>query len=325
MNFKNKNFQKWLKRGARVFVIMNIIAFFHAYKFTHFTDRDIERTQDVKQLSVGDKLKTVFFGMDNPRPCTNLFPPWVYQTVTIQSNKRLEAWWIKAESVLQKASDKKGTVIFFHSFSSEKSAMLNRVEVFLQMGYDVLMVDFMGSGGSEGNQSTVGFFEAEEVKSCFDFVKQKGEKSIYLFGTSMGAVAILKAEHDYQMQPKGILLEYPFGSMYATTAARFHGMNAPAFPMAGLLVFWGGAQNGFWAFGHNPTEYAKSVTCPTLLMYGHQDPTVSEAEISEIFTNLKSNQKTMSVYPKAGHESFLNEYRPEWTYDVTLFMNLTRF
>ena len=126
------------------------------------------------------------------------------------------------------------------------------------------------------------------------------------------------------MQPKGIILEYPFGSMYATTAARFRGMNAPAFPMAGLLVFWGGAQNGFWAFGHNPTEYAKAVHCPTLLLYGHKDETVSEAEISEIFTNLKSNQKTMSVYPDAGHECFLDNYRPEWTYDVTLFMQLTR-
>ena len=319
-----RKIRKALKALAVVFIFMNIIAFFHAYKFTHFTDSNIEKTKDVRQLSIGGILKTVFMGIDNPKPRTKLFPPWLYETVTIQSNKRLEGWWIRSASVLQKEADKKGTVIFFHGLSGEKSTMLNRVEVFLQMGYDALIVDFMGAGDSEGVQTTVGFKEAEEVKSCFDFMKQKGESAIYLFGTSMGAAAILKAEHDFQMHPKGIILEYPFGSMYATTAARFHRMNVPAFPMAGLLVFWGGVQNGFWAFGHTPIKYAKAVQCPVLLMYGRKDETVSEAEISEIFTNLQSTKKTMSVYPEAGHETFLKQYRPEWTYDVTLFMNLTR-
>ncbi len=323
IHIKRKSIRKALKALTGVFILLNIIAFFQAYKLTHLTESNIERTKDVKELSIGGKFKTVFFGIDNPKPRTTLFPPWVYEAVTIESNKRLQGWWIRSESVLQKASEKKGTVIFFHGFSGEKSMMLNRVEVFLQMGYDALIMDFMGAGDSEGLQTTVGFMEAEEVKSSFDYVKLRGETDIYLFGTSMGAVAILKAEHDYQMHPKGIILEFPFGSMYATTAARLNRMNVPSFPLAGLLVFWGGVQNGFWAFGHNPIEYAKAVTCPTLLMYGSQDETVSEAEISEIFANLKTDKKTMSVYPEAGHETFLNRYRPEWTYDVTLFMNLT--
>lgn len=42
---------------------------------------------------------------------------------------------------------------------------------------------------------------------------------------------------------------------------------APTFPMTGLLVFWGGVQNGFWAFGHNPTAYAKKISCPTLVLF----------------------------------------------------------
>ena len=85
---------------------MNIIAFFHAYKFTHFTDSNIERTIDVKELSIGGKLKTVFFGIDNPKQHTKLFPPWLYETVTIQSNKRLEGWWIRSASVRFGRSDR---------------------------------------------------------------------------------------------------------------------------------------------------------------------------------------------------------------------------
>lgn len=29
--------------------------------------------------------------------------------------------------------------------------------------------------------------------------------------------------------------------------------------MANLLVFWGGVQNDFNAFKHNPTDYAKNI------------------------------------------------------------------
>ncbi len=297
---------------------MNIVAFFHAYKFTHFTDARVEKTKDAKHLSYLDKLKALFFGIDNPRPKSKILPNRPYETVTIQSNKRIEGWWIQGDS-------SKGTVIFFHGFSGEKSTMLDRAEVLMRLGYNALLIDFMGSGGSEGNQTTVGYLEADEVKSCFDFVKQKGETAIYLFGTSMGAAAVLKAEHDYKMNPKGLLVECPFGSMYATTCARFDRMGVPSFPMAGLLDFWGGVQNGFWAFNNNPTEFAKDIHCPVLLMYGRKDETVSEAETKEIFSNLQSPQKDLKIYPNAAHENFLKQYRVDWTQDVAEFMEKTGF
>jgi alpha-beta hydrolase superfamily lysophospholipase len=105
--------------------------------------------------------------------------------------------------------------------------------------------------------------EAEQVKTAFDYLTGNREQNIYLFGTSMGAVAAMKAVSDLNIKPKGIIIECPFGTMYETVCSRFKTMNAPAFPMAGLLVFWGGLQNGFWAFGHNPVAYASNIKCPT--------------------------------------------------------------
>src|SRR5678809_1487848 len=93
--------------------------------------------------------------------------------------------------------------------------------------YNTLLVDFMGSGGSEGSQTTIGYKEAEEVKTCFDYVVKSGEKRVYLFGTSLGAVAILKGISDYNIDPAGIIIECPFGSMYKTACARFRTMKVP--------------------------------------------------------------------------------------------------
>jgi uncharacterized protein len=169
------------------------------------------------------------------------------------------------------------------------------------------------------NQTTLGFKEAAEVKSAFDYVSRRGEKNIYLFGTSMGSVAIMKAIADYDLKPKGIIIACPFGSMYKTTCARFKNMHAPTFPMAGLLVFWGGVQNGFWALGHNPTEYAKKINSPTLLLYGEQDKNVSRQEIDDIFKNLQG-VKTLKTYKLAGHENYLTKYKDEWIKDISKFL-----
>ena len=297
-----------------LFIVMNIVAIFHAYKFTHFTDNKIERSKDPQKLGGTEKIKTLLFGVNNPRPTNKSTPSQKFETVRLQGEKEIECWYIPN-------TINKGTVIIYHGFSGNKASMLDKSDEFYALGYNILLVDFMGSGGSEGNQTTIGFFESEQVKTSYEYIKSKGESKIYLFGTSMGSVAIMKAFHDYKIDPNAIILECPFGSMYKTVCARFELMNAPQFPMAGLLVFWGGIQNGFWAFGHNPTKYAKSIECPTLLLYGEQDKKVSLGEIAEISSNIQGPHK-LRIFPEAGHENLLNKNSDTWKTEISGFLKM---
>lgn len=295
-----------------ILIGLNVLAILHSYRFTHFTDPSEEKTKNSNELSTGEKLNTLIFGISNPRPENKIRPSSAFETITLKSNKEIECWRITVENP-------KGTVILFHGFAGEKSSMLDKAAIFQSLGYNTFLVDFMGSGGSEGNQTTIGFFEAKQVKRCFDYIASTGETNIYLFGTSMGAVAIMKAIHDYEIKPNRIIIECPFGSMYQTVCARFRTMKIPTFPMASLLVFWGGVQNGFWAFGHNPTDYAKQIDCRTLLLYGAQDEKVSREEINTIFMSL-NGEKRLKIYPDAGHENYLKKYKHEWTRDVDQFL-----
>lgn len=305
-----------LKKGLVLIIIifigLNIIAYFHAYKFTHFDINSIEKTGNPKELTTIEKTKTLIFGVNNPKRLNKTLPTQNFETIILNSDKRIECWNIKT-------INSKGTVILFHGYGGEKSSLLDKSNIFLNLGYNTLLVDFMGSGASSGNQTTIGFHESKQVKESIEYLKKQGEKNIYLFGTSMGAVAILKAIDEFNLEPKGIIIECPFGSMYKTVCARFKTMNAPTFPMAGLLMFWGGIQNGFWAFGHNPSEYAKNTYCPTLLMYGEKDEKVSRQEINEIFKNLKG-KKQLELYSKAGHENYLIKYNEQWTNNVSAFL-----
>ncbi|GAL86977.1 hypothetical protein MYP_4207 [Sporocytophaga myxococcoides] len=257
----------------------------------------------------------MIFGVKMPKPSNNIKPNQNFQTIILQSNKKIECWSINKHS-------SKGTIILFHGYGGKKSSLMDKADVFLDLGYNVFMVDFMGSGGSEGLQTTIGYKEAENVKSAYDYIKENGEKNIFLFGTSMGAAAIMKALADYPLKPNGIIIECPFATMYEATSARFKAVGAPVFPMAGLVVFWGGLTNGFWAFDHNPVEYARKIKCNTLLLYGEQDKRVSRKEIDAIYSNLDCSKK-LKTYPLAGHVNFLIKYKTEWIRDIGTFLEQT--
>ena len=92
--------------------------------------------------------------------------------------------------------------------------MLSEAAEFRYLKFDVLLVDFRAHGNSEGNTTTIGYREAEDLKLAYDWVTNRGEKNIYLWGTSMGAVVVAKAINDYSLKPAGIILEMPFRSMH---------------------------------------------------------------------------------------------------------------
>jgi pimeloyl-ACP methyl ester carboxylesterase len=294
-----------------LFILMNVAAFFHAYKFTHF-DSSTRKTKDAAHLSFTQKLGISFLGVSNPRPQNTTTPDTAFRTVRLKSNKEIECWLIKV-------GKSKGTVALFHGYGGEKSSMQDKAAVFRKLGYNTLLVDFMGAGGSDGNQTTIGFKEAQEVKTCYDYLKADGEDNIHLFGTSLGACAIMKAISDYQLSVSSIIIECPFSTMLQTVKNRFTTMGIPSFPMAHLLVFWGGVQNGFNAYSHKPVGYAQKIRCPTLLFYGEKDKKVTREETMSIFNNL-AGKKSLVTFPSAGHENYLTKYKEEWTTSVKDFL-----
>jgi len=136
---------------------MNVVAIFQSHKFTHFVDTQTEKTKTPSKLTTGQKISALVFGINNPRPTNHEIPSTDFTTVNLSSNKKIECWSIKT-------TNPKGTVILFHAFGGQKSSMLHKAEVFRAQGFNTFLVDFMGSGGSEGSQTTIGFMEAEQVK-----------------------------------------------------------------------------------------------------------------------------------------------------------------
>ena len=165
-----------------------------------------------------------------------------------------------------------------------------------------LYVDFRGTGGSSGDDTTLGMREAEDVAAAFVYARDNWpDQPAVLYGVSMGGAAILRAVAHENVRPAGLILEGTFDQMLTTTRHRFHAVGAPASPAAELLLFWGSLQLGYNGFGHNPAEYAASAECPTLLMHGQRDPWVTPDETRAIFERLRGPRQMVEI-PGAGPE-----------------------
>ena len=191
----------------------------------------------------------------------------------------------------------------------------------MPLGFAVVLVDFRGSGGSSGNETTVGVREADDVFAAVQHARWFApDMPCILYGQSMGSAAILRAIAGGGLKPDAIIIECPFDRLVATVGNRFTAMGLPAWPGAPLLVFWGGVQCGFNGFDHNPADYARAVHCPVLLLHGSADPRVTPEQVQAVFDNL-AGEKRFELLDGAGHQPYLDTHPEQWKVAVQSFLS----
>lgn len=297
------------------FLLINISAAFYADKLTRYYDNLPEHYSN-SEGNVFTKSWKLFTGPRYPKPITGEAPVFPYSTVTFltRSKLKIDAWYGKADSA------SKGTIILFHGITVTKSSVIDEANEFHYLGYNVLLVDFRGHGNSGGNTTTIGFREAEEVKLAFDYISNNGEKNIYLYGFSMGAVAVAKAVQLYDLHPSGVILEAPFRSLQTYLKGKAGLIGFPRQPFAFFTTFWIGLEKGFGGFGHQTTSYVKDIRCPVLLQWGTQDNFVPRKDIDKIYTSVGSARKKMVIYEGAQHESLLRFNADKWRAETEAFL-----
>ena len=219
------------------------------------------------------------------------------------------------------APSSQGTVLLFPGNRSTKDRQLiSPAQSFAKLGYDSLLIDYQGMGGSSGYTTTVGMHEAQDVRVAVVSMQSLDLKPpVILYGVSMGSAAILRAIATTNLHPDAIIIELPFARFVDAVRSRLRRHHIPAFPTAELLVFWGGVQHGVNGFGHNPVEFAQSVTCPALVIHGQQDPWTTVAEVKQLFQNL-SQPKKLVISPDTGHHQLIGVDRPLWEASIMDFL-----
>lgn len=301
---------------AAVFIIVNILAFHHAGSMMNFSP-DGRRTKSIEDLSFFERAKAAVLGVNLPKPQNRKTPvdfdlPFTTHRYDSESGYELEAWHIPADSASR-------MMIFFHGYASSKDGLLAPAAYFHELGYNSLLVDFFGSGGSSGQSTSIGYLEARDVVASVRFAQEQWpEQELVLYGISMGGAAITRALHENDLPIKAVVLESTYDSLLGTTRRRFSSMGLPAFPFAELLIFWGSVRLGFNGFAFNPADYASSITAPTLVLHGELDPRVTEADARRVFANL-AGPKYFHSFTDVGHTTFARAAAVEWQIQIKRF------
>jgi alpha-beta hydrolase superfamily lysophospholipase len=285
----------------------------------HFSTAE-RRTPSPQSLSVWQKVQVLICGVTVPRPENNRSPedlgvPGEIVHCVSDDGVHLEGWLISARNP-------RGTVLLFHGYAASRSAVLEEARALHEMGFTVVLFDFRGSGGSEGNTTTLGYLEAKDVAAAVNHARERGlSRPLVLYGQSMGSAAILRSIAALNVKPDYVILESAFARMLGTVRNRFSLMGVPSFPTAELLVFWGGVQVGFSGFDHNPEEYARTCRCDVLLLHGADDRQALPAEGEAVCNNLQGTKKLV-LFEGAGHTSLFGSNPQRWREVVGAFLGV---
>jgi alpha-beta hydrolase superfamily lysophospholipase len=301
-----------------VFVIFNVMTFAEAWGMTHYQSVDTRSTR-VRELNEWGKLRFLFTGptvrrMQNTSTPADQGLAFTTKQIRNARGQHLETWCIPARG-------NGPVVLLFPGYGGSKDTLLGAAVEFNKLGCETWLVDFSGIGGSDGRTTTIGWREGNDVVAVAQAARAANpHRPLVLYGTSMGAAAILRAAHLGSAQPDGIILECPFDRLVSTIGRRCDLIGIPRVPFAAGVAFWAGVQHGFNGFSHNPVAFARDVRCPTLLFQGGQDQFVSTDCARRIATALGPNG-TLKVIPEAGHAYLPLRAAEPWRNSVKGFLS----
>lgn len=298
-------------------VTLNCMAYFQARSLTMFSSGGV-RAPKPEEMSAGQKLWYGLTGIPVPRPENGKTPADYhlgFSTFNSQTSdgKRIQSWSIPADGTAR------GTILALHGYGESKAKVLPEAAIFHELQYQVVVVDFRGSGGSDGDYTTLGIEEQLDIEAVWESLADFPQP-IVIYGRSMGSVAAIRAIAAGKVTPVAVILESPFDRLSMAICRRCDLAGAPRFPTAELLLFWGGVQHGFNAFDHNPVELASRVNCPAVLFRGERDTRVAAEDIDSIAAALPHG-KGVVTFPAATHDGCSRPSRERFRDEVEQFVS----
>ena len=174
-----------------------------------------------------------------------------------EDNVRLSAWYTPPQN---------GAVILVaHGYGNKRNEQY--YTLFASHGYGVIAWDFRAHGTSEGEFSSLGFYEVLDAKAALDFVlEQPGVEHIGAWGGSMGAVTMIRATAQYP-EIEALIADSPFATLEDEMDLRV------PFPlMRSLIRFFAESQSGVTIDSVRPVDEIPRISPrPVFLIQGMGD------------------------------------------------------
>lgn len=195
--------------------------------------------------------------------------------------------------------------IMFHGYKSgAERDFCGGLQIAVQGGFNVLLVDQRAHGKSEGKYLTFG---VKERYDCLDWVNYAvsrfgSDTKILLYGMSMGASTVLMAGGlELPKNVVGIVADCGYSSPSAIIKQVLRDNHCPLFPVYYLTRLGGILFAGFDLESASATEAMEHCKVPVLFIHGGDDRFVPCRMGKENYEHCAAENKRLLIVPDAGH------------------------
>jgi fermentation-respiration switch protein FrsA (DUF1100 family) len=238
-----------------------------------------------------------------------------YQDVAFRDHAglTLRGWWMPGT--------RHQTIVMVHGWTSSRREPMGKAGYLLDAGYNVLVFDLRGHGQSDGDYTTLGYVEPDDVASAVTFARSRDPGPIALFGFSMGgALAVETGARDADVA--AVVEDSGYGSLDNVFRAGFERLTGlPPVPFGLPLIAIGQVDLRMPISAVRPVLDAAHLRKPLLAIVGTADRVVPPSEGFDIF-HAAPGPKELLVVPGAAH---VDGYRVDRTrYERTVLAFLAR-
>lgn len=245
----------------------------------------------------------------------------VYEAIEINSTPddlKLNGWWIEADNP-------QGTIILAHGYRGNRLETgvpaLALAQELHNHQYHVLMFDFRNSGESEGDLTTVGYKEKEDLISVAQYAKSRAsELPVGVVGFSMGATtAIVAAAEEPFIE--AVIADSPFSDLKVYLESNLpYWSDLPHVPFTFVIMNTLPVLTGIDVSQVSPREAIKELETPVLLIHGDGDQAIPYSNSEEIYMNAQAGNAQLWITQGSDHVKSYPDYSEQYVERVLDFL-----
>ena len=201
-----------------------------------------------------------------------------------------------------------GTVLLLHGFGTNHFGLVHLAYDLHAHGFQSLLFDFRGHGVSEGDATTLGFHEEQDVLGALAYLRSRSgidPERIGVYGVSMGGAAALLTVRE-GLGVRAIVTDSAFATLRGAIDHGFRRIaNLPPSVFRRPTIWFASKLAGeelaeVLRVVQPLVRIKRIANCPLLLIHGTEDDVVSEQDAYQLYEAAKG-PKEIWIIPQAGH------------------------
>lgn len=294
-----------------MFIIVNIVGIYIGNIFYNKVCKiSMDRTQDAYETF----KKSFNYGRLNVLD---------QEDVSIKSNfgYKLSGTYIKNPSETQ------NTVIILHGITGSRWEAMKYADMYIDLGFNILIYDSRYHGNSGGNDISLGYFEKYDLNNCVQWVRQKNPKGIIgVHGESMGAAtALLQSKINEDKKTVSFyVVDCPYSDLTELFTIKLREELKPHmdFVIRGIIFYSSMValyKSGFSIYSISPVKAVKDVKTPIMFIHGADDEFIPPTMTMELYFAKKA-PKSIYIAQNAGHAMAYLTNKQEYSSKVRQFL-----